>query len=85
MAKRDTKMIRITSRGFVNTNRGQVMTPIMSPYRESINQIWNMITADRADVEEKLPDGSFVKLTVDNFDTDNFVSKEIKYKKVEEK
>ena len=75
---KDTKMIRVTSRGFVMTNRGRVMSPIMSPYRETISRIWTMITADRADVEEKLPDGSFIKLNAQNFDKDNFVSKETK-------
>lgn len=75
---KDTKMIRVTSRGYVTTSRGRVISPIMSPYRESISRIWSMITTDRADVEEKLPDGSFVKLTAQNFDKDNFVSKEVK-------
>ena len=75
---KDTKMIRVTSRGYVTTSRGRVISPIMSPYRESISRIWSMITTDRADVEEKLPDGSFVKLTAQNFDKDNFVSEEVK-------
>lgn len=75
---RDTKMIRIVSRGYVMTSRGRVITPIMSPYRESISRIWSMITTDRADVEEKLPDGTFLKLDAQNFDKDNFVSKEKK-------
>ena len=75
---KDTKMIRVTSRGYVTTSRGRVISPIMSPYRESISRIWSMITTDRADVEEKLPDGSFVKLTAQNFDKDNFISEEVK-------
>ena len=76
MNRSDSKMIRITSRGFVTTSRGRVISPIMSPYRETLDRIWNMITADRADVEEKLPDGNFIKLTTQNFDKNNFVSKE---------
>ena len=75
---KDTKMIRVPSRGYVTTSRGQVIAPIMSPYRESISCIWSMITIDRATVEEQLPDGSFLKLDVQNFDKDNFVSKEKK-------
>lgn len=66
-----TKMIRITSRGFALTSRGRVMTPIISPYRESVERIWSLITTDRADVEEQLNDGSFIALTVQNFDKDN--------------
>ena len=73
----DTKMIRVVSRGFVFTSRGRVMSPIMSPYRESINRIWSMITVDRADVEEKLDDGSFVPLTVQNYDKDNNIKADI--------
>ena len=75
---KDTKMIRVPSRGYVTTSRGQVIAPIMSPYRESISCIWSMITVDRATVEEQLPDGTFLKLDVQNFDKDNFVSKEKK-------
>lgn len=82
---RDSKMIKITSRGFVTTSRGRVMTPILCPYRESISRIWTMMTVDRADIEEKLPDGTFIKLTAQNFDKDNFVSKEIKKQNVEPK
>lgn len=73
----DTKMIRVVSRGFVFTSRGRVMSPIMSPYRESINRIWSMITVDRADVEEKLDDGSFVPLTVQNYDKDNIIKADV--------
>lgn len=72
---KDTKMVRVTSRGMVTTSRGRVMSPIMSPYRETVDRIWGMITVDRADVEEQLPDKTFVKLTVQNFDKDNYVSK----------
>lgn len=76
MAK-ETKMIRIVSRGFVTTSRGRVMSPILSPYKESINRIWNMLTVDRADIDEKLPDGSFIRLTVQNYDKDNSVSSDV--------
>ena len=73
----DTKMIRVVSRGYVFTSRGRVMSPIMCPYRESVNRIWSMITVDRADVEEKLDDGSFVPLTVQNYDKDNNIKADI--------
>lgn len=82
---RDSKMIRITSRGMVTTSRGRVITPILCPYRESISRIWSMLTVDRADIEEKLPDGTFVKLTAQNFDKENFVSKEVKHTTVKPK
>lgn len=73
----DTKMIRIVSRGYVFTSRGRVLSPIMCPYRESVNRIWSMITVDRADVEEKLDDGSFVPLTVQNYDKDNNIKADV--------
>ena len=75
---KDTKMIRVTSRGFVTTSRGRVISPILSPYRESVSRIWSMLTVDRADIEEKLPDGTFLKLNAQNFDKDNYVKKEVK-------
>ena len=71
MATKSTKMIKVTSRGYVMTSRGRVLAPIRTPYRESISKIWSMITVDRADVWEKLPNGEFVKLTPLNFDKDN--------------
>lgn len=73
----DTKMIRIVSRGYVSTSRGRVMTPIISPYRESVNRIWNMLTVDRADIDEKLDDGTFVRLTIHNYDKDNSVKVDV--------
>ena len=76
MAK-DTKMIRVVSRGYVSTSRGRVMTPLMSPYRESVNRIWNMLTVDRADINEKLDDGSFIRLTIHNYDKDNSVKADV--------
>lgn len=76
MAK-DTKMIRVVSRGYVSTSRGRVMTPLMSPYRESVNRIWNMLTVDRADIDEKLDDGSFIRLTIHNYDKDNSVKADV--------
>lgn len=67
----DTKMIKVTSRGYVMTSRGRCLAPIRTPYRENISKIWSMITSDRADVWEKLPNGDFIKLTPQNFDKDN--------------
>jgi hypothetical protein len=74
---KDTKLIRVTSRGFVTTSRGRVISPIVSPYRESIHRIWSMLTVDRADIEEKLPDGSFIKLDIQNYDKDNTIKHDI--------
>ena len=71
MALKSTKMIKVTSRGYVMTSRGRVLAPIRTPYRESVSKIWSMITTDRADVWEKLPNGEFIKLTPLNFDKDN--------------
>ena len=75
--KKDTKMIRVVSRGFVNTSRGRVISPIITPYKESINRIWSMLTVDRADVEERLPDGSFIKLNIQNYDRDNTIDTDV--------
>lgn len=75
--KKDTKMIRVVSRGFVNTSRGRVISPIITPYKESVNRIWSMLTVDRADVEEKLPDGSFIKLNIQNYDKDNTIKADV--------
>lgn len=75
---KNTKMIRVTSRGMVTTSRGRVIAPIMFPYRETIERIWTMITTDRATVEEQLPDKSFVQLTAQNFDKDNYTKVEDK-------
>lgn len=74
---KDTKMIRIVSRGYVSTSRGRIMSPVMSPYRESINRIWSMLTVDRADIDEKLPDGSFIRLNIQNYDRDNTIKEEV--------
>ena len=71
MALKSTKMIKVTSRGYVMTSRGRVLAPIRTPYRESVSKIWSMITTDRADVWEKLPNGEFIQLTPLNFDKDN--------------
>lgn len=71
------KMIRVVSRGIVSTSRGRVMSPIMYPYKETIDRIWNMITKDRADIDEQLPDGSFVRLTVQNYDKDNTIKNDV--------
>lgn len=69
--KPTSKMIRVTSRGIVRTSRGRIRTPIVHPYRESIDVIWSMLTMDRATVEEQLADKSFIQLTTENFDIDN--------------
>ena len=71
MSNNNSKMITIQSRGFVMTSRGRVMTPIRTPYRESTSRIWSMLNNDHADIYERLKDGTDLKLTPQNFDTDN--------------
>jgi len=48
-----------------------VMAPIRTPYREYIERIWSMLTNDRAEIYERLKNGTDLKLTVQNFDIDN--------------
>lgn len=67
----DTKMIIVKSRGIVHSSRGIIRTPIITPYRESIDKIWGMLTQDRADVWEVLRNKSEVQLNIQNFDEDN--------------
>lgn len=66
-----TKMIKVTSRGYVNTSRGKAFAPINRPYRESVDTIFRMLTVDRATIYEVLPNKELLKLTVHNFDKDN--------------
>lgn len=67
----DTKMIIVKSRGLVHTSRGLIQSPIMYPYRESVDKIWGMISQDRADVYEVLRNKRELKLDAQNFDLDN--------------
>lgn len=66
-----TKRIKITSRGFVNTSRGRCRTPITTPYRESINVILTMLSRDNATIVEVLDNGDEVILNEFNFNQDN--------------
>lgn len=70
MNSKNTKMIKVTSRGLVNTSRGQVLSPI-DTYRETLDMIWSLITIDHATVEEEVAPGKYVRLTAQNFDQDN--------------
>ena len=78
---KNTKMIKVTSRGTVTTSRGIVFAPIVRPYRESVDTIFGMLTRDEATVIEILDNGTEVKLTPQNFDKDN----SIQFNKPEEK
>lgn len=69
--KANSKMITVRNRGFVTTSRGRIMGPIRTPYREAIDRIWSMMLDERADIYERLNDGSDLKLTTQNYDTDN--------------
>ena len=66
-----TKMIKVTSRGYVNTSRGKAFAPINRPYRENVDTIFRMLTVDRATIYEVLPNKELLKLTVHNFDKEN--------------
>lgn len=66
-----SKMIKITSRGYVTTSRGRAFAPITRPYREDVGIIFSMLTRDRATVVEVLSDKSEVKLNLQNFDKIN--------------
>ena len=65
-------MIKITSRGYVITDRGRVPTPIMTPYRESIDTIFKMLSQQPSPtIIEVLPNGRLIPLNTSNFDKDN--------------
>lgn len=66
-----SKMIKVTSRGYVMTSRGRAFAPITRPYREDVGVIFSMLTRDRATVVEVLSDKSEIKLTLQNFDKVN--------------
>ena len=76
MSNRNTKMIRITSRGRVRTSRGVVTTPIQRPYREDVATIFKMLsTQPKPTILEVLENGKTVELTPLNFDKDNNIIK----------
>lgn len=64
------KRIIITNRKYVLTSRGNIITPISSPYDEFVHLIFRMISND-AEVYEVLPSGEKIRLTLKNFDKDN--------------
>lgn len=66
-----SKMITVQSRGYITTSRGRFMAPIRTPYLETTDRIWSMITQDRADVWERLSNGKDIQLNAQNFDQDN--------------
>lgn len=69
---KDTKMITITSRGIVSTSRGRVVAPIRHPYRESVDQIFKMLSTNPAPtILEHLGNGRTIPLTLMNYDKDN--------------
>lgn len=70
----NSKLIRIPSRGRVITDRGYIPTPIRIPYRETIDNIFRMLsTTPTPTIIECLPDGSTVELNAQNFDKDNTI------------
>ena len=78
------KRIKITSRGLVFTSRGRCITPIFRPYVENCETILQMLTRDNATIVEVLDSGEEIKLTVQNFASDNS-SKQVDEVKVEPK
>ena len=78
------KRIKITSRGLVFTSRGRCRTPILRPYVENCDTILQMLTRDNATIVEVLDSGEEIKLTVQNFASDNS-SKQVDEVKVEPK
>lgn len=68
-----SKIITVTSRGYVYTSRGRVFAPILSPYREETSVIFQMLTKDGANIVEHLPGGQKIELTIQNFDRDNSI------------
>ena len=69
-----SKLIRIPSRGRVITDRGYIPTPIRIPYRETIDNIFRMLsTTPTPTIIECLPDGNTVELNAQNFDKDNTI------------
>jgi len=79
-----TKMIKVTSRGWVTTSRGQVYAPIIPAYREELGVIFHMLARENAKVVEILRDGSECELTIQNFDKNNEPVKPIDPKPVVE-
>ena len=70
---KDQKYIKVLSRGYVTTNRGRAFTPITRAFKESTQNIFAMITKEKATVVEVLSNGKEIQLTPQNFDKDNEV------------
>ena len=49
-----SKMIKVTSRGYVTTSRGHAFAPITRRYREDVGVIFSMLTRDRVTLVEVL-------------------------------
>lgn len=76
MKSSDTKLIRIPSRGRVVSSRGYVSTPITRPYRETVENIFRMLTSiPKPTILEVLPGGRTIELNTANFDKDNTLVK----------
>ena len=72
MKNSNTKLICVPSRGRVITSRGYISTPIVRPYRETLDNIFKMLTSKpKPTILEVLPDGRKIELTTLNFDKDN--------------
>lgn len=70
---KQTKMIKVLSRGYVTTSRGRAFAPITTPYKEDVKMIFSMIAKERAKVVEVINTGEEIPLTLQNFDRNNHV------------
>lgn len=66
------KLIKVVSRGMVNTSRGPMITPNTRPFLEDVDSIFRMI-AKGAKIIEVLPNKTEIELNERNFNTDNRV------------
>lgn len=70
---KQTKMIKVLSRGYVTTSRGRAFAPITTPYKEDVKMIFGMIAKERAKVVEVINTGEEIPLTLQNFDRNNHI------------
>lgn len=65
------KRVKIYTQGMIEP-KGCIYGPILTPYKEKLETIFNLISANYH-VVEVLPDGKEVILTTSNYDKDNTV------------
>ena len=70
---KDQKYVKVLARGDVTSKRGRAVTPVARGVKESTQNIFTMITKEKATVVEVLSNGKEIQLTPQNFDKDNEV------------